>query len=116
MKGLKVNREGHNVLGYRLQFSHHRRVSAARWRRRSHRIYGGGENDVRGFDIRSSSPYTFIPNKVQFNLTNPDGTTVPRDPTNPALGNVRFRCRSTVWSRWAATPASPPTWSTASRS
>ena len=36
------------------------------------------------------SPYTFIPNKVLFNLTNPDGTTVPRDPTNPSLGNVQI--------------------------
>jgi outer membrane protein insertion porin family len=25
-----------------------------------------------------------------FNLTNPDGTTVPRDPSNPALGNVQI--------------------------
>jgi len=54
------------------------------------RIYGGGENEVRGFDVRSSSPYTFIPTKVMFNLTNPDGSNVPRDPTNPALGNVQI--------------------------
>jgi outer membrane protein insertion porin family len=54
------------------------------------RIYSGGENEVRGFDIRSSSPYTFIPTKVNFNLTNPDGSTVPRDPTNPSLGNVEI--------------------------
>jgi outer membrane protein insertion porin family len=52
------------------------------------RIYGGGENDVRGFDIRSSSPYTFIPTKVNFNLTNADGNLTPRDPSNPQLGNV----------------------------
>jgi outer membrane protein insertion porin family len=25
-----------------------------------------------------------------FNLTNPDGTTVPRDPTNPPLGNIQI--------------------------
>jgi outer membrane protein insertion porin family len=56
----------------------------------TNRIYGGGENDVRGFDIRAASPYTFIPNRVQFNLTNPDGTTVPRDPTNPSLGNIQI--------------------------
>jgi outer membrane protein insertion porin family len=54
------------------------------------RIYGGGENDVRGFDVRSSSPYTFIPTRVQFNLTNPDGSIVPRDPTNATLGNVQI--------------------------
>ncbi len=27
---------------------------------------------------------------MQFNLTNPDGTTVPRDPTQPSLGNVQI--------------------------
>jgi outer membrane protein insertion porin family len=87
MKGLRVNKEGHNVLGYRIQVSH-----AAGFdgdvAPPMNRIYGGGENDVRGFDIRASSPYTFIPNNILFNLTNPDGTTVPRDPTNPTLGNV----------------------------
>jgi outer membrane protein insertion porin family len=87
MKGLKVNREGHNVLGYRILFSaiggFGGEVAPP-----FQRIYGGGENDVRGFDIRSSSPYTFIPTKVNFNLTNPDGSLVPRDPSNPSLGNV----------------------------
>ncbi|QMV20283.1 outer membrane protein assembly factor BamA [Granulicella sp. 5B5] len=87
MKGLKVSREGHNVLGYRLLFStiggYGGEVAPP-----FARIYSGGENEVRGFDIRSSSPYTFIPTKVNFNLTNPDGSPVPRDPTNPALGNV----------------------------
>jgi outer membrane protein insertion porin family len=89
MKGLKVSREGHNVLGYRLQFAH---VSGfgGEVAPPIHRIYSGGESDVRGFDVRSASPYTFIPNKILFNLTNPDGTTVPRDPTNPALGNVQI--------------------------
>ena len=27
---------------------------------------------------------------MQFNLTNPDGTLVPRDPTNPSLGNIQI--------------------------
>jgi outer membrane protein insertion porin family len=27
---------------------------------------------------------------VEFNLTNPDGTLVPRDPTNPSLGNIQI--------------------------
>ncbi len=89
MKGLRVNREGHNVLGYRVQFStvggFGGQVAPP-----FTRIYGGGETDVRGFDIRSSSPYTYIPTRVMFNLTNPDGSTVPRDPTNQALGNVQI--------------------------
>ncbi len=89
MKGLKVNREGHNVLGYRLQvaniFGFGGEVAPP-----TNRFYSGGEQDVRGFDMRSVSPYTFLPNKVNFTLTNPDGTSVPRDPTNPALGNVEI--------------------------
>ncbi len=90
MKGLRVNREGHNVLGYRLQFNAVGGFGGQVAPPFS-RIYGGGENDVRGFDIRSASPYTLIPTRVLFNLTNPDGTLVPRDPTNPGtLGNVQI--------------------------
>lgn len=89
MHNLRVSREGHNVLGYRIQASHivgfGGEVAPP-----TNRIYSGGESDVRGFDVRSSSPYTFIPNRVLFNLTNPDGNTVPRDPSNPALGNVQI--------------------------
>ena len=89
MKGLRVNREGHNVLGYRIQAAHITGFGGE-VAPPQNRIYTGGEQDVRGFDVRSSSPYTFIPNKVMFNLTNPDGTIVPRDPTNPALGAVQI--------------------------
>ena len=86
MKGLRIDKEGHNVLGVRLLFAH---VSGfgGEVAPPTNRIYGGGESDVRGFDIRANSPYTFVPLKVQYNLTNPDGSTVPRDPTNPNLGN-----------------------------
>ena len=89
IKGLKINREGHNVLAYRLQIAH---ISGfgGEVAPPTNRIYGGGESDIRGFDVRSASPYTFIPVKVAYNLTNPDGTTVPRDPTNPALGSVEI--------------------------
>jgi outer membrane protein insertion porin family len=78
MKGLKLNREGRNDLQIRLQFAH---VSGfgGEVAPPTNRIYGGGETDLRGFDVRAASPYTFVPVKVQFNLTNPDGTTVPRD-------------------------------------
>jgi outer membrane protein insertion porin family len=89
MKGLKINREGHNVLGYRIQLAniagYGGQVAPP-----FARLYSGGENELRGFDIRSATPYTFLPTKVNFNLTNPDGTTVPRDPSNPALGNVQI--------------------------
>jgi outer membrane protein insertion porin family len=89
MKGLKVNREGHNVLGYRVLFSHIAGFGG-QVAPPFARIYGGGENDLRGFDVRSAGPYTFIPTKVNFNLTNPDGSGVPRDPTNSALGDVQI--------------------------
>ena len=87
MKGLKVNREGHNVLGYRLQLAHVT-CFGGEVAPPTHRLYGGGEQDLRVFDTRSVSPYTFIPNNVSFTLTNPDGTAVPLNPANPALGNV----------------------------
>jgi outer membrane protein insertion porin family len=87
MKGLKVNREGHNVLGYRLQLANITGFGGE-VAPPTHRFYSGGEQDLRGFDTRSVSPYVFIPNKVEFNLTNPDGTLVPLNPANPALGNV----------------------------
>ncbi len=89
MKGLKINREGHNVLGYRLQVAH---VSGfgGEVAPPTNRIYSGGDQDIRGFDVRSAGPYTFIPTRLMFNLTNPDGNTVPRDPSNPALGSIQI--------------------------
>jgi outer membrane protein insertion porin family len=51
------------------------------------RAYMGGENDVRGFDIRSISPIAFLPNANAITLTNPDGTPVPKNPLNPRQGN-----------------------------
>ncbi|MGE5735126.1 MAG: BamA/TamA family outer membrane protein, partial [Acidobacteriota bacterium] len=50
------------------------------------RFYMGGENDLRGFDIRTISPLAYLSNRATVNLTNPDGTVVPRDPNNPRRG------------------------------
>ena len=50
------------------------------------RFYLGGENDIRGFDIRSVSPVAFLPDKSAITLQNPDGTVVPKDPSNPLRG------------------------------
>jgi len=52
------------------------------------RFYMGGENDIRGFDIRSVSPVAFLPSAGAITLTNPDGTPVLKDPSNPRAGNV----------------------------
>ncbi len=87
MKLLKISPEGHNVLGYRVQLAHSSGFGGE-VAPPQNRFYGGGETSIRGFDIRSASPYVFIPNNVAFNLTNPDGSTVPRDPTNIPLGAV----------------------------
>jgi outer membrane protein insertion porin family len=51
------------------------------------RFYMGGENDVRGFDIRSISPVAFLPTATSIALRNPDGSLVPKDPSNPLKGN-----------------------------
>ncbi len=89
MKGLRINREGHNVLGARLQFAHAQGFGG-QVAPPFNRLYSGGEQELRGFDIRSGTPYTFIPTRVNFNLTNPDGNTIPRDPTNSNLGNIQI--------------------------
>jgi outer membrane protein insertion porin family len=52
------------------------------------RSYLGGENDLRGFDIRSVSPVAFLPNIGAITLTNPDGTPVLRNPQNPLQGSL----------------------------
>ncbi|HTW78739.1 MAG TPA: outer membrane protein assembly factor BamA [Terracidiphilus sp.] len=49
----------------------------------NNRFYAGGEMELRGFDVRSATPYGYVPTRVNFQLTNPDGSCVPRDPTNP---------------------------------
>jgi len=51
------------------------------------RFFMGGENDIRGFDIRSISPVAFLPSSNVITLTNPDGTPVPKNPSNPRQGN-----------------------------
>jgi len=87
MKGLWFNKQGRNTLGLRLQTVYIRGFGgdvAPPFDRPS----AGGEQDIRGFDVRTVSPYGFVPTRVMFALTNPDGSTVPRDPTNPSLGAI----------------------------
>jgi outer membrane protein insertion porin family len=54
------------------------------------RFYMGGENDVRGFDIRSISPVAFLPTISTVSLRNPDGSVVPKDPSNPLRGSYNI--------------------------
>ena len=53
------------------------------------RFYSGGEQDLRGFDIRTVTPYVFITNRVNVPLQNPDGSLVLVDPSNPRRGTVQ---------------------------
>jgi outer membrane protein insertion porin family len=87
MHGLKPSKEGRNVLGIRFQAQYIQGLGG-KVAPPFQRFYQGGEAELRGFDIRSGTPYAFIPQRTQFILTNPDGTPVPRDPTNPTLGNI----------------------------
>lgn len=50
------------------------------------RYYLGGDTDLRGFDVRAVSPVAFLVDKIDFPLLNPDGTSVPKDPTNLRRG------------------------------
>ena len=88
MQGLHFSPTGHNVLGYKLQAEYIQGISGD-VAPPFNRFYGGGEQELRGFDIRSITPYGFIPTRVLYTLTNPDGTGIPRDPTNPSLGNIQ---------------------------
>ena len=87
MKGLRRNRDGHQTLGFRLQgsfISGFGGLVAPPFQR----FYQGGDNDLRGFDIRTVGPYGFIVQDFSIPLLNPDGTAVLRDPTNPRAGTV----------------------------
>ena len=52
------------------------------------RFFMGGENDIRGFDIRSVSPVAFLPSAGAITLTNPSGRPVLKDPKNPNSGAI----------------------------
>ncbi len=80
--------KGRNALGYRVQgsfISGFGGLVAPPFQR----FYMGGENDIRGFDIRSVSPVAFLPSAGAIPLNNPDqpGVPIPKDPRFPAVGN-----------------------------
>jgi outer membrane protein insertion porin family len=87
MRGWRPDKSGRNTLGIRFQGIYIRGFSGD-VAPPFDRPLAGGETDLRGFDTRTISPYGFVPTRVQFALMNPDGSTVPRDPTNPSLGPV----------------------------
>jgi len=84
MHYLIPSKSGRNVLGLRAQIGYVRGFGGD-VAPPNNRYYSGGEGELRGFDIRGATPYGYVPNRVNFQLTNPDGSCVPRDPTNPQL-------------------------------
>jgi outer membrane protein insertion porin family len=84
MHYLIPSKAGRNVLGLRAQIGYVQGFGGD-VAPPNNRYYSGGEGELRGFDIRGATPYGYVPNRVNFQLTNPDGTCVPRDPTNPQL-------------------------------
>ena len=61
------------------------------------RSYLGGENDVRGFDIRTISPIAYLPSAQSVALRNPDGTFVPANPRYPVQVNSSGACAANCW-------------------
>jgi len=84
MRYLTPTADGKNVLGWRAELKYIQGYGGD-VAPPNNRFYAGGEADIRGFDVRTTTPYAYIPNKINFNLTNPDGSCVPRDPNNPQL-------------------------------
>ena len=89
--------EGRQTLGYRLQATYitgYRGLVA----NPSERSYLGGDNDIRGFDVRTISPYAFLADQTSYTLISPSDpclviptlgcTGVPKDPSNPLRGVV----------------------------
>jgi outer membrane protein insertion porin family len=79
ISGIHFRRDGRNVFGYRVQASYVTGFGGE-VAPPFNRFYSGGENEIRGFDIRSATPYAFVPTKVAFALQNGDGITVPINP------------------------------------
>ena len=82
MHYLIPSENGRNVLGFRAQLGYVQGYGGA-VAPPQNRFYAGGENELRGFDVRAATPYGYVPSRINFQLTNPDGSCVPRDPTNP---------------------------------
>ena len=80
-----------NALGYNLQASFitgYSGVVAPPFER----AYLGGENDIRGFDVRTISPIAYLPSAQVVALRNQNGTFVPANPRFPVTTNTSGAC------------------------
>ena len=84
MHYLTFNPNGHNVLAFKSQLGYIQGYGGD-VAPPNNRFYAGGDSELRGFDIRSATPYGYVPTRQTVQLTNPDGSCVPRDPNNPQL-------------------------------
>jgi len=84
MHYLTPSQSGRNVLALRAQMSYVQGFGGD-VAPPNNRFFAGGENELRGFDIRGATPYGYVPNRVFVQLTSPDGNCVPRDPNNVQL-------------------------------
>jgi len=82
-----------NALGYNLQASFitgYGGIVAPPFER----AYLGGENDLRGFDIRMVSPIAYLPSVQSVPLRNPTGAFVPANPSFPVGTGTNGSCVS----------------------
>jgi outer membrane protein insertion porin family len=85
MKGIHFRKDGIQTLGIRLQSSFITGYGG-KTAPPFERTFQGGDTDLRGFDVRAVSPIALIADKTIVTLTNPDGSPVPADPSNPRAG------------------------------
>lgn len=93
----RQNGRGRDALGYNIQGSFitgYGGVVAPPFER----AYLGGENDLRGFDIRTVSPIAYLPSAQSVALRNPDGSFVPANPRFPVSVGASGACVSNCWS------------------
>jgi outer membrane protein insertion porin family len=84
MHYFSFNPNGHNVLALKAQLGYIQGFGGD-VAPPNNRFYAGGDSELRGFDVRSATPYGYVPTRQTVQLTNPDGSCVPRDPNNPQL-------------------------------
>jgi outer membrane protein insertion porin family len=85
-----------NALGYNLQASFitgYGGIVAPPFER----AYLGGENDIRGFDIRTISPIAYLPSAQTVALRSADGNFIPANPRFPVIVNSQGGCASNCW-------------------
>ncbi len=61
------------------------------------RAYLGGENDLRGFDVRTVSPIAYLPSAQSVAVRNRDGTFVPANPRFPVGVGSNGQCVANCW-------------------